>query len=60
MRIDLTHVAYDAQRACFFAEAVLHHGSHRRAISCEWRGPQTAAFPQISAGLSQEALRAYR
>lgn len=60
MRIDLTHVAYDAKRACFLADAILHDGSHRRAIKCHWHGPQTAAFPQISAGLSKEALRSTR
>lgn len=58
MRIDLTHVAYDAQHACFRADAILHHGSHHRAISCAWHGPRDASFPEISVGLSNEARRA--
>ena len=40
MRIDLTHVAYDARHACFRADAILHHGSHHRAITCAWHGPR--------------------
>jgi hypothetical protein len=60
MRIDLTHVAYDAKSACFRADAILHDGSRQRAISCAWHGPQDAPFPKISAGLNQEALRNYR
>lgn len=57
MRIDLTHVAYDAKSACFRAEAILHDGARQRAITCAWRGPQDAPFPKISAGLNHAALR---
>lgn len=57
MLIDLTHVAYDAESACFRADAILHDGSRQRAISCTWHGPRDAPFPEISAGLNRAALR---
>ncbi|WP_370269845.1 hypothetical protein [Nioella sp.] len=53
-RIALTHVAYDARRACFHARAVV---DGRPAVDCRWSGPQSADFDRVASGLAQEARR---
>lgn len=53
-RIALTHVAYDARRACFHARAVIEG---RPAVDCRWSGPQSAEFSRIASGLAREARR---
>ena len=44
-RIALTHVAYDARRACFHARAVV---DGRPAVDCRWSGPQSADFDRVA------------
>ncbi|WP_158514974.1 hypothetical protein [Nioella nitratireducens] len=56
-RLALTHVAYDARRACFRAEALV---DDTRRVSCRWHGPQGASFPRIADGLAKEARRHMR
>lgn len=53
-RIALTHVTYDARRACFHARAVL---DGQRDVTCRWSGPQNAPFARIASGLAREARR---
>lgn len=53
-RIALTHVAYDARRACFHARAVLDGGT---PVDCRWHGPQGATFSRVASGLAQAARR---
>ncbi len=51
-RLALTHVTYDARRACFRAEAVVDGA---RRVPCRWHGPQGAGFARIADGLATEA-----